>query len=98
MIAVCAGQMRTGKHDAPAAASPLWLNPATVVDRCLTDLSRGRTLSTPGPLYRLVIDVLELPRRTLRALARLAGRSRQHRTALTTTRTSNHHPLQRPDL
>jgi hypothetical protein len=31
----------------------------------------------PGWRYRAVVDVLELPRRTLRALARLAGRGRE---------------------
>jgi short-subunit dehydrogenase len=79
MIALCPGRMRTGKHDAPAGSSPLWLDPAAVVDQCLRDLGRGRTLSTPGWLYRGVVGALEAPRRTMRAAARLAGRGRAQR-------------------
>ncbi|WP_433279373.1 SDR family NAD(P)-dependent oxidoreductase [Pseudonocardia xinjiangensis] len=79
MIALCPGRMRTGKHDAPAAPSPLWLDPAAVVDQCLRDLGRGRTLCTPGWLYRSVVGALEAPRRSMRAAARLVGRGRaQH--------------------
>jgi uncharacterized protein len=77
MIALCAGRLRTGKQIAPAGASPLWLDPAAAVDTCLADLARGRTLCTPGLLYRGVVGVLELPRRTLRSMARLAGRNRE---------------------
>lgn len=77
MIALCAGRMRTGKHPVPGGASALWLEPEAVVDECLTDLARGRTLSVPGWRYRAVVDVLELPRRALRTLAKLAGRGRQ---------------------
>jgi uncharacterized protein len=77
MIALCAGRMRTGKHPVPEGASAMWLEPEAVVDECLADLARGRTLSVPGWRYRAVVDVLELPRRTLRTLAKLAGRGRQ---------------------
>ena len=77
MIALCVGRMRSGKHPGePAHPSPFWLEPEAVVDRCLTDLARGRTLSTPGLVYRAVVAFLELPRRTLRAAARLVGRGR----------------------
>lgn len=79
MIALCAGRMRTGKHEAPAAASPMWLEPVDVVDQCLRDLARGRTLCTPGWVYRTVVGTLEGPRRSLRALARVAGRGRAYR-------------------
>lgn len=75
-IAVAAGRLRTERHLGPARRSPLWLDPADVVRRCLADLEKGRTLSTPGVLYRAVVDVLEAPRRTLRAAARAAGRDR----------------------
>jgi uncharacterized protein len=93
MIALCAGRMRTGKHPGePARPSPLWLEPEAVVDRCLADLARGRTLSTPGLVYRAVVAFLELPRRTLRAAARLAGRGRtrggRRRSGGTTSRRS----------
>ena len=84
MIAVCAGRMRTGKHPAPDAPSPLWLEPGSVVDRCLRDLERGRTLSTPGWVYRTVVGVLEMPRRSLRAAARLAKRGASQRRAKST--------------
>jgi uncharacterized protein len=78
MIALVAGCMRTGKHPVPEGASPAtWLDPEAVVDTCLADLARGRTLSVPGWRYRAVVDALELPRRALRALARLAGRGRE---------------------
>jgi uncharacterized protein len=79
MIAVCPGRVRTARYAADAeraGRSPLWLEPEAVVDRCLADLARGRTLSTPGLVYRTVVDVLELPRRSLRAVAQLAGRGR----------------------
>jgi hypothetical protein len=81
-IAICAGQMRTGRHiragrPVGSASSPLWLEPADVVDRCLSDLRKGRSLSVPGGTYRTVVNLLELPRRSLRAVARLAGHSRE---------------------
>jgi short-subunit dehydrogenase len=81
-IAICAGQMRTGRHvragrPVGAANSPLWLEPADVVDRCLSDLRKHRSLSVPGRTYRAVVGLLELPRRSLRTVARLAGRSRE---------------------
>lgn len=80
MIALCAGRMRTGKQPAePAGRSLLWLEPDAVVQTCLADLARGRTLSTPGLVYRTVVGFLELPRRTLRAVARIAGRGRARR-------------------
>ena len=83
MIAVCAGRIRTEKQVGPAGRSPMWLDPATVVDVCLRDLALGRSLSTPGWVYRSVVGTLELPRRTLRTVARIAGhgRARQHRVA-----------------
>ena len=86
IVAVCAGRMRTGAHpeqESSAAASRLasvmLLQPEAVVRRCLDDLARGRSLSTPGLVYRGVVGVLELPRRSLRVAAKLAGRSREQR-------------------
>jgi uncharacterized protein len=81
-IAICAGQMRTGRHiragrPVGPANSPLWLEPADVVDRCLSDLRKQRSLSVPGATYRTAVNLLELPRRSLRTVARLAGRSRE---------------------
>ncbi len=78
MLALVPGRLRTGKHRElePAGRSVMWLEPDAVVRTCLTDLARGRRLSTPGLLYRAVVDVLELPRRSLRGAAKLAGRRR----------------------
>ncbi|MBA3905206.1 MAG: SDR family NAD(P)-dependent oxidoreductase [Pseudonocardiales bacterium] len=79
-IALAMGSVRTGYHERngmPSGTSRLWLEPDAVVDRCLDDLARGRQLSVPGPVYRAVVDVLELPRRGLRGLSRLARRNRE---------------------
>jgi short-subunit dehydrogenase len=78
MLALCPGRMRTGigMHGMSAMESGQLLEPEAVVDVCLADFARGRILSVPGRRYRLVVDALELPRRTLRTLARLAGRGR----------------------
>ncbi|GEL17560.1 SDR family NAD(P)-dependent oxidoreductase [Pseudonocardia asaccharolytica] len=77
-IALCAGRLRTARHaQVGPPGSPLWIEPADAVDVCLRDLSRGRRLSTPGWLYRLLVGTLEAPRRSLRLLARLAGRGRE---------------------
>jgi uncharacterized protein len=76
MIALCPGRVRTGMHAIQDDSAGPWLEPRTVVDVCLADLAKGRVLSVPGWRYRAVVDVLELPRRTLRALAELAGRGR----------------------
>lgn len=76
MIALVAGQLRNAMFPAPADASRNGLDPAGVVDTCLSDLAKGRTLSVPGWRYRAVVDVLELPRRTLRTAAKLAGKGR----------------------
>jgi short-subunit dehydrogenase len=78
MIALVPGRLRTGKHRdlEPAGTSIMWLEPDAVVDVCLADLARGRTVSAPGLLYGVVVRTLESPRRTLRGLARLAGHRR----------------------
>jgi short-subunit dehydrogenase len=78
MIALVPGRLRTGKHRdlEPVGTSLMWLDPAAVVDACLSDLARGRTVCTPGLLYGAVVRTLETPRRTLRTLARLAGHRR----------------------
>lgn len=76
MIALVAGQLQNAMFPAPADASRNGLDPAGVVDTCLSDLAKGRTLSVPGWRYRAVVDVLELPRRTLRTAAKLAGKGR----------------------
>jgi uncharacterized protein len=82
MIALCVGQMQNAMYPAPADASRPGLAPDDVVATCMADLARGRTLSVPGWRYRAVVDALELPRRTLRTVARLAGRGRDQQTVL----------------
>lgn len=76
-IAVCAGPIRAPGATTPTG--PMSLDADDVVARCLVDLRRGRTMSTPGWVYRGLVGTLELPRRSLRLAARAAGRSRgQH--------------------
>jgi short-subunit dehydrogenase len=82
MIALVAGQLRNAMVPAPPDASRDGLDPSAVVDTCLADLAKGRTLSVPGWRYRAVVDVLELPRRTLRTAARLARKGRDQAGAL----------------
>jgi uncharacterized protein len=82
MVALCVGQMQNAMYPAPADASRPGLAPDDVVAQCLADLAHGRTLSVPGWRYRAVVDALELPRRTLRTVARLAGRGRDQETVL----------------
>jgi short-subunit dehydrogenase len=80
VIALAPGAVPTGHHErngVPTSRSTLWLEPGVVVDRCLTDLAHGHAVCVPGPAYRLVVDVLELPSRALRVLSRLARRNRE---------------------
>lgn len=77
-IAVAPGAVKTGYHERnglPTGRSAM--SPEAVVDRCLADLARGRALCVPGSTYRVVVSALELPRTTLRGLARLARRNRE---------------------
>jgi len=79
VIAVAPGAVKTGYHERaglPTGGSARWLTPKAVVDRCFADLARGRALSVPGTPHRLVVGALELPRRTLRGLSRLARHNR----------------------
>jgi len=72
--------VKTGYHERaglPTGGSATWLTPEAVVDRCFADLARGRALSVPGTPYRVVVGALELQRRTLRGLSRLARRNRE---------------------
>lgn len=98
MIALCPGRMLTGKHKAPDSPSRLWLEPATVVERCLRDLERGRTLCTPGWIYRTVVGTLEMPRRSLRAAAKLAGRGRTQRRTKADPQQGTHSFARSPSL
>jgi hypothetical protein len=80
---VCPGFVRTesvaGIPDGAAFHQGfLLLSPAQVARRALADLRAGRTTSVPGVVYRSVWTWLDLPRRALRLVARLAGRDRGH--------------------
>ena len=80
---VCPGFVRTdsveGIPDTAAFRQGfLLLSPAQVARRALADHHFGRTTSVPGLAYRSVWTWLELPRRALRASARLARRDRSH--------------------
>jgi uncharacterized protein len=80
VIAVAPGSVKTGYHERaglPTVGSARWLTPEAVVDRCFADLARGRALSVPGTPHRVVVGALELPRRTLRRISRLARRNRE---------------------
>ncbi len=84
-LALCPGFVRTGWNGRTEPTGPLsalmWSDPEHVVDVCLADLDRGRTVSVPGPIDRPVVGLLELPRRTLRRFARVVGASREARWA-----------------
>jgi uncharacterized protein len=82
-IALCPGPVSTGWHGNQGgtglAGKLLWLTPEQVVAECFAALERGRVLCAPGVVYRPLIAGLELPRRMLRAVARLAGTSREQK-------------------
>jgi short-subunit dehydrogenase len=88
---VCPGFVRTesvaGVPDTAAfRQSFLLLSAAQVARRALADHRAGRTMSVPGLAYRSVWTWLELPRRALRASAKLAHRDRGHTPAATVGR------------
>ncbi|MBX6370661.1 MAG: SDR family oxidoreductase [Acidothermus sp.] len=61
-IALCPGLVRTEFHqraniDVRRAPRLFWLEPSQVVEACLADLARGRTVSIPGWQYRLVAAI-----------------------------------------
>ena len=81
LTVVCPGFVRTASlrsipGDAAFRQRFLLLAPDQVARRALADLRAGRTVSVPGVVYRGVWTWLELPRRALRAAARLTGHSR----------------------
>jgi short-subunit dehydrogenase len=76
VMALAPGFTRTEFHDRAQMSmrglpSWLWLDADAVVDAALRDLSRGKTVSVPGPVYKLAGAVLpRLPRRVARATGR----------------------------
>lgn len=82
VVAVCAGRILARQDTTTDDAenrrrSPLWLDPSAVVKRSMADLQKGRVLSTPGWIYRMVVTYLEAPRRSLRLFAKAAGKGRE---------------------
>ena len=81
-MALCPGYVRTEFHeragiDVGNRTGPLWLDAARLVDECLADLARGRTVSVPSPQYKVIVAVADLlPRALLRRIAALGGRER----------------------
>ncbi|WP_129666820.1 SDR family NAD(P)-dependent oxidoreductase [Phytoactinopolyspora endophytica] len=70
------GFTRTEFHDRAAMDMSklptwLWLDSGTLVDTALRDLRRGKTVSVPGPVYKVAALMLpRLPRRLVRATGR----------------------------
>jgi uncharacterized protein len=94
VIAVAPGSVKTGHHERNGLKTGgfrMWLDPEVVVDRCLADLARGRAVSVPGAVYRLVAEALELPRTVLRGASRLIRRDRER--AVSRDRTKATAPL-----
>jgi short-subunit dehydrogenase len=82
-VALCPGLVHTefherGKVDVSNAPSWLWLDVDQVVDECLRDLRRGKTISIPSLRYKAIVGVGRYLPRTALAKARRAGR-RGHR-------------------
>jgi short-subunit dehydrogenase len=81
-MALCPGYVRTEFHeragiDVGGRSGPLWLDAARLVDACLADLAKGRTVSVPSAQYKVIVAVADLlPRALLRRLAALTGRER----------------------
>jgi short-subunit dehydrogenase len=83
-LALCPGLVHTefherGKVDVSNAPDWLWLDVDQVVDECLEDLRKGKTLSIPSLRYKALIGIgRHLPRNIL-AKARNAGRADKRR-------------------
>ena len=81
-MALCPGFVRTEFHeraglDVGRRAGPLWLDAGRVVEDCLTDLARGKTVSVPSPQYKAIAAVADvLPRAVMRRLMALGDRDR----------------------
>jgi short-subunit dehydrogenase len=61
-IALCPGLVHTEFHeragiDASAAPKFMWLSVDRVVDECLRDLERGKTISIPSRRYRYLVGI-----------------------------------------
>ncbi len=81
--ALCPGFTRTEFHDAAGYESRdsmglpdfVWMSPEAVVDQSLRDLRRGRVISIPGPVNRLVVALRRfVPRSWIYAAGRWSMR------------------------
>ncbi len=81
-MVLCPGFVRTEFHeragiDVGTRSGPLWLDADRVVDDCLADLARGRTVSVPSPQYKAIVAVADvLPRALIRRLTATFDRDR----------------------
>lgn len=84
-IALCPGLVHTEFHqrgnvDASAAPRFLWLDADRVVDECLRDLARGKSVSIPSKRYRVLVAVGQLlPMRLTARVAQNRGLRRHDR-------------------
>lgn len=82
-IALCPGLVHTEFHerngvDASTAPAFMWLNVDRVIDECLRDLAKGKTMSIPSRRYRLVVGIgARLPSNFTARVARNRGIKRR---------------------
>jgi len=80
--ALCPGFVRTEFHrrarmNMSAIPGWLWLSADVVVDECLSDVRRGRTISVPSYRYKMIVFLFRhLPLRWTRKLNQVARRER----------------------
>lgn len=84
-IALCPGLVHTEFHqrsgvDASAAPSFMWLTVDRVIDECMRDLAKGKTVSIPSRRYRTLVGIgARLPANFTARIARNRGVRRPNR-------------------